>query len=315
MATAATNPSPTPFHAGELEVQARYGVLARMQQLGTRVIRDHMPDQHRDFFQQLPHLFVGSVDEHGQPWASVLVGSPGFIESPDANTLHVRATPLAGDPLEDSLSDGAPIGLLGIAFDARRRNRINSVVSERTPDQIRIQVSQSFGNCPKYIQVRELDLDPRTDREPGEVVVADALNTQDRALITAADTFFIASSSPVLNGSAQNGADISHRGGKPGFVHVATEQQLTIPDYTGNNHFNTLGNLIANPKAGLLFPDFDRGDLLQLAGTTEVEFSGPDVSRFPGAQRLIHFEIKAVRRLVRALPFNWHFREYSKFLP
>ena len=72
----------------------------------------------------------------------------------------------------------------------------------------------------------------------------------------------------------------------PGFVAIESDGALLVPDFSGNRFFNTLGNLIANPKAGLLFPDFETGDLLQIAGATEIIFEGPLLERFPGAERL-----------------------------
>ena len=142
------------FHAGERAVQARAGVDARMAELGPRVIRDFMPDQHRTFFEQLPFLITGTVDDHGQPWASVLAQPPGFIRSPDPKHLVVRAQPLPGDPMKDTLADGAPIGLLGIEPHTRRRNRMNGVLREVDASGFTVELSQSFGNCPKYIQAR-----------------------------------------------------------------------------------------------------------------------------------------------------------------
>lgn len=91
------------FHAGEQAVQARVGVRARMAQLGPRVIRDYMPEQHREFFSQLPFLIAGSVDNSGQPWASIITAEPGFIESPDPQHLVIRARPPAFDPLQTHL--------------------------------------------------------------------------------------------------------------------------------------------------------------------------------------------------------------------
>ena len=64
----------SPWHAGEIEMQARIGVSERMEVLGRRVIRDHMPDQHRSFYEQLPFMVYGAVDADGKPWASLLEG-------------------------------------------------------------------------------------------------------------------------------------------------------------------------------------------------------------------------------------------------
>src|SRR6185295_17055635 len=104
---------PSPFHPGETAIQERVGVRARIQALGRRVVRDYMPEQHRNFFAQLPFVVVGSVDEAARPWASLLVGAPGFVESPDERTLVIRARPSVADPLSRSLAVGASLGLLG----------------------------------------------------------------------------------------------------------------------------------------------------------------------------------------------------------
>ena len=102
------------FHEGEQALQSRAGVRGLMSAIGPRVMRDHMPDQHRTFFAQLPWLIAGSIDAHGQPWASALVGPPGFVRSPDARALRVDALPSADDPLAAALHTGAALGLLGI---------------------------------------------------------------------------------------------------------------------------------------------------------------------------------------------------------
>jgi hypothetical protein len=67
-----------------------------------------------------------------------------------------------------------------------------------------------------------------------------------------------------------SGVDVSHRGGKPGFVRLDDDCTLIVPDFSGNCQFNTFGNLELNPRAGMLFVDFDRGNLLYLTGTAEV---------------------------------------------
>ena len=88
-----------PFHAGERELQARAGVRERMAEVGTRVIRDFMPDQHRELFAKLPLIVVGSLDEAGRPWASLLAGAPGFVSTPDARLMRIDALPHPDDPL------------------------------------------------------------------------------------------------------------------------------------------------------------------------------------------------------------------------
>lgn len=83
----------SPFHAGELAIQTRMGVQEQIDRQGRRVIREFLPEQHRQFFAQLPDLIVGTVDAQGNPWASILVGEPGFVSSPNDHTIQVAAKP------------------------------------------------------------------------------------------------------------------------------------------------------------------------------------------------------------------------------
>jgi predicted pyridoxine 5'-phosphate oxidase superfamily flavin-nucleotide-binding protein len=304
------------FHAGERAVQARAGVAARMAELGPRVIRDFMPDQHRVFFEQLPFLIAGTMDADGQPWASVLAQPPGFIRSPDPEHLVVRAQPLAGDPLKDTLIDGAPIGLLGIEPQTRRRNRMNGVVREVGTAGFMVEVSQSFGNCPKYIQAREPVYGDRTSSGGTVVHEATQLDAEARRMVAGADTLFIATAYAGDGAQAgrAGGVDVSHRGGKPGFVRVNEDGTLTMPDYAGNFFFNTLGNIAVNPRAGLLFIDFDNGDLLYLAAAAEIVWDGPELAALDGAQRLLRFKPLSMKRVEASLPLRWGEAQLSPYL-
>src|SRR6266404_837544 len=148
---------PSPWHDGERAMQARAGVAERMARVGERAIRDFMPDQHRDFFAQLPFIVVGSVDHDGWVWASLLAGRPGFAASLDPRSLTIAALPVSGDPLAGALVLGAKLGLLGIELPTRRRNRLNGSVVALDGGSFTVTVEQSFGNCPQYIQARDYD--------------------------------------------------------------------------------------------------------------------------------------------------------------
>jgi len=307
------------FHEGERAAQARVGaaVRERMAEIGPRVIRDFMPDQHREFFEQLPFVIAGTVDADGQPWASVLAQPPGFIHSPDARHLTLRAQPLAGDPLQTTLVEGAAIGLLGIEPHTRRRNRMNGMVRGVNDSGFAVELSQSFGNCPKYIQAREPVYVERPASEAGPVVHESAqLDDDARRIIAQADTLFIATAyaGDKAQAGRAGGVDVSHRGGKPGFVRVEADGTLTVPDFVGNYFFNTLGNLVVNPRAGLLFIDFDTGDLLYLAVTADIIWDGPEVDAFAGAQRLMRFKVQSMRLVESSLPLRWGEAELSPVL-
>ena len=299
-----------PFHAGERALQVQTGWRDRMEAMGPRVIRDYMPDQHREFFAQLPFLVVGSLDADLQPWASVLAAPAGFAHSPDATHLRVDALPAAGDPLAGQLAQGATLGLLGIEPHTRRRNRMNGTVESLDAGGFMVAVQQSFGNCPRYIQAREPELVAARDgRAP--VQRLDALDLDAQRLIGSADTLFIATAYPgdTARGdevdARSHGVDVSHRGGRPGFVRVDAGGVLTVPDFNGNRFFNTLGNLAAHPRAGLLFIDYDNGDLLHVAATAELVLDGPEIAEFEGAERLLRLHVEHALRRPAALPLRW----------
>jgi len=293
----------SPFHAHEIEIQERVGAREHTVRVEP-FIRDHMPEQHREFYAELPFFFLGALDAAGQPWATVLAGDPGFIHTPDAGTLSISGGLLAGDPLQGQLHVGAHVGGLGMAPETRRRNRVNGEIVALDQPGMRIAVRQSFGNCPKYIQQREHTAVPSAGREV-QVQRRAALSAADRELIARADTFFIASANVAANAGRGRGVDVSHRGGRPGFVRVDYDHTLTSPEFIGNFFFNTLGNLAAEPRAGLLFIDFSSGDLLHVAVDAEIVWDGPEVEGFAGAERLLRFHVREVVRNAGALPFRW----------
>ncbi len=298
------------FHEGECQIQARAGVRDRMAALGQHVIRSFMPEQHQAFFAQLPFVIVGSVDAAGQPWASILTQPPGFISSPDAHHLLIRAQTLAADPLTETLILGASIALLGIEQHTRRRNRMNGVIERIDDEGLLVGVQQSFGNCPKYIQARQAEYVSREGE--GSVHHDTRLSVTARQIIARADTLFIATAHPGAHHGVKqshransHGVDVSHRGGKPGFVRVDSDNSLTLPDFAGNRFFNTLGNIKLNPRAGLLFINFANGDLLYLAADAEIVFDGPELDAFAGAERLLRLRVRQVRHVVASLPLRW----------
>jgi len=303
----AEKPSKLPaWHEGEKFIQEKLGVLDRMDVVGRRVIRDFMPDQHRAFYTQLPFIVLGSVDARGDAWATFVEGEPGFIASPTRCELAFAARPHPADPAAQGMVDGAPVGLLGMEMHTRRRNRMNGVYSP-TAAGFRVDVDQSFGNCPRYIQLREFSF----ERDPiapfaGEVEELVGLDASARALIARADAFFVAS---YADRAERRQVDVSHRGGKAGFVRIADDGTFTIPDFDGNLFFNTLGNIVLNGKAGLLFVDFASGDMLQLSGDAAVVFDSPEIAAFQGAERLWTFTPRRIVRRPAGLALRWRFQD------
>lgn len=304
----------SPFHAGELAAQERAGVRERMDVDARRGIRDYMPEQHRGFVAEQPFMVLGGLDASGQPWATLRFGEPGFVSTPDKRTLRIAGRAPAGDPMEHAWQVGALIGGLGIQPATRRRNRVNGVITALDADAITVAVSQSFGNCAKYIQSRAptFDTNAAQTATPTDVPeVSPYLSEADRALVEGTDTLFIASANAAHEAGYGRGADVSHRGGKPGFVRVDDARTFTLPDFSGNRFFNTIGNLIHDPRAGLLFVDFDSGDLLFVAVDAEVIWEGTELESFEGAERLMRFHVREVRRSRGAFPFRWSAVQYA----
>jgi predicted pyridoxine 5'-phosphate oxidase superfamily flavin-nucleotide-binding protein len=282
-----------PFHAGELQAQAAAGVRS-----SGAAIRDFMSAQHREFFAGLQYVALATTDAQGWPVATMLSGAAGFISSPDERRLAVAVAIDGADPAQDCLRAGGPVGMLGIDFSNRRRNRANGVVERVGAQGLTLEVHESFGNCPKYIHLRDVVEGPAARNAPVEHFTG--LDAAARAQLAAADTLFVASAA-----GQGGGVDISHRGGPAGFV-LCDGLTLTIPDYSGNRYFNTLGNLLLEPRSALLLIDFNSGDLLHLQGKAEIVWQAQEGNNLPAAERTWRFQVERGWRRRAALPLRWN---------
>jgi uncharacterized protein len=304
----------SPFHDGERQVQSQAGVREIMERKGSVVIRNAMLEQHRNFFALLPYFVVSTADQKGQPWASMLFGQPGFVSSLDPTRLSIKAWPGSNDPVVLGLRDGASIGGLGIELPTRRRNRVNGTIGACLPDRgFELGVTQSFGNCPKYIQARRPQLHlAAVAREVFQL--SERLDEASVELIVRADTFFIASRAANLSGDASQGLDVSHRGGLPGFVRILSDREIAFPDYKGNLFYNTLGNIAADQRVGLLFVDFKRGTLLHVAGRARIDWNVAAALALEGVERQVFVIIDQVVWRDHACPLTFEFVDYSPYL-
>jgi predicted pyridoxine 5'-phosphate oxidase superfamily flavin-nucleotide-binding protein len=276
-----------PYHEGELAVQQRAGVVANAARIG-RGIHGELPELARRFAAERRFVLVGAADPDGRVWATMLRGEPGFVSAPSPERLHIEARPGSGDPLAETLTGEADVGVLLIDPATRRRMRVNGRVEVAGPGALDVHTREVYANCPKYIHPREVRLPPVESDRSRRVTHGTALGPAQAAWIAGADTLFLASRHPAA------GADVSHRGGPPGFVRVVAPDRLLLPDYSGNMMFNTLGNLAAHPEAGLLLVDFARGDTLQLTGRARIDWDAAARADMPGAERVVEFEIDQV---------------------
>lgn len=302
-----------PYHEGELEVQRRADAT-QVARINGNTIRDCIPDGATRFIAQQPMVVIGSIDPGGDVRASVVFGMPGFLQVRDNRTLVMGRSQyyLAEDDLLwDRLEVNPQAGLLVIELGSRRRLRINGRFRRSLDGDFFIDVERVYPNCPKYIQRRHWKI-PAVDVSrtvaPGRHGAQ--LNDFQQSWIRRADTFFVASAHPA------HGVDVSHRGGRPGFIQVSGPRKLRIPDFSGNSMYNTLGNFTSYPHVGLIFLDFDHGRILQLVGRPEILWQQDNAdSGIDGVLRYWEVEVTAWQESDLPFQIEWELIDYSPFIP
>lgn len=297
------------FHEGERHVQEWTGERDRAL-LNGRSISGTIPPVAHTFLRQQSHCVLGWQASDGTVRASFVAAVAGFANpASDGRSIALTLPDAIDEATRRATRPGAgvQVGMLFLEFSTRRRLRINGRVTTSSPDGLQMAVDEAFANCPKYIQRRAPDHAMRREL-PAPLRSGTELTDGHRALIARADTFFIASTR--LDGRA----DVSHRGGSPGFVDVG-DRQLRIPDYAGNSMFQTLGNLSVHPAAGLTFLDFERRCQLQLSGTASLDFL--DAARGGAAHgaRWWSFQWHAWTETPLPSTFDWVLVEPSPFNP
>jgi hypothetical protein len=260
--------------------------------------RPNVPPAGAQFLAEQPWVVLGGRRSDRTVWCTLLSGPAGFMRV-DGPALTIRARPVPGDPLAETLGHDAKVGLLGIELASRRRMRVNGRSHPAVVDGVdglRIDVDEALGNCPRYIHRRAWTAVEPTD-EPSVTGRGEQLSASQADWIRSADTFFIATTDEARN------ADASHRGGPPGFVSVVAPDRLEFPDYPGNNMFLTLGNISVEPTAGLLFIDWTSGAVLHLSGS--VAGRREPAGRDDGTERTIEFTIEHVVERRHVVPLRW----------
>jgi uncharacterized protein len=302
-----------PFHEGEVRAQELAGEQKQGESNGA-MIGNRIMSGAVNFIRAQKMAVVSSRDAAGRRWASAVLGKAGFLEpSSDRGSLMMAMDPAendASDPLWENLKADAHIGVLIIELASRRRLRVNGLAI-RSKDAITIQVQESFANCPKYITRREIRIEPREQIAIAESVLqGHKLGKTQISMLAVTDVLFVATGHP------QRGADASHRGGNPGFVEIVDANTLRIPDYSGNSLFNTLGNLLVDPRYGMLIPNFKSGRMLQLTGTAKVTWSGSDKEqRAGGTRRFVEYYVDKWRESTLPAIVSETVLDYSPYNP
>lgn len=278
------------------------GIEEKMQARGAVIVRDAMPDQHRQFFADQRFVVLSALDRSGHPWPFLRSGPQGFMTSPISTELKISSVPFASEADNLCLGVGDKVSVLGIELETKRRNRMNGLILSHDGTNMTIGVDQSFGNCPRYIHTRQL---VEVVSPQNNVTSDQQLSAMDITQIERADMLFIASRSPNIGEDRRAGVDVNHRGGQAGFIKVLNHHTLVIPDYDGNKFFNTIGNLLLDPRVTLLLADFNNGNLLTIVGHAEVLMDVGEKADDFGADRVIKIAIDTVYRAEAAFPIRY----------
>ncbi|OCK78738.1 oxidoreductase-like protein [Lepidopterella palustris CBS 459.81] len=296
--------------------------------------------------QRAPLLAIGTLDDSGRPWTTIWGGKPGFSQPLGSSIVGSRTfVDRKYDPVVQALVGGRSDGevvkgevgrmVSGLAIDLMSRKRVKlygrmmaaalapvehdedeayvddvSDLSGQGQLQLVVKIEQSLGNCPKYLNQKEirpaLVLPKLLSQSPN-------LPPEALALVAKSDLFFISSSNNDFD------MDTNHRGGPPGFVRVLSNDddgaQLVYPEYSGNRLYQTLGNLQLNPLAGLVFPDFDTGDVLYVTGTVEILIGSAAADVLPRSNLALKIKLTEARYVKSGLPFRGAAKEYSPYNP
>ena len=302
-----------PFHKGELTVQTKLGVSDTARSNGV-VITNRIPGAALNFISQQSMVILGSTDINARIWSSAIFGHTGFIEALDPSTVKIDFSDTSisiTDPFWSNIQSNNQLGIIVIELGSRRRLRINGRIEKISEYVYHINVEQAYPNCPQYIQRRHiLRAKKASSANNSSDICGCNLNKNQRNIISNADTFFVSSSHP------EQGNDVSHRGGKPGFVQIISNNQLRIPDYPGNSMFNTLGNFELNSAAGLVFIDFINKKVLQLTGTAKVlwHIENTDIET-AGTLRFWQFDIESWRESSISFDIEWEYLDASPHNP
>jgi uncharacterized protein len=121
-----------------------------------------------------------------------------------------------------------------------------------------------------------------------QITVHDRFSDDDRAFIERVPMFFLATA------DAGGWPDCSYKGGQPGFVRVVDESTVAFPSYDGNGMFRSLGNVLVNPKVGMLFVDFERPNRMRINGIASLHDDDELLSSFEGAQLIVRVHAERI---------------------
>ncbi|KAI4117831.1 MAG: hypothetical protein LQ345_002017 [Seirophora villosa] len=271
------------------------------------------------FLQSSPLLALGTLDDTGRPWTTLLGGEAGFARPLAQSIIGIRT-------LVDPVHDPVIASLLGRehqdnSVDPSTKNRAVSALAIDLATRSRYKLAGKMVAGDLDHSAKDSDHGQYLNKkhvvpvlpEPGLASSTLPLPAEAIHLLAEADLFFITS---TYNGSSMG---TNHRGGPPGFVRVMQNDRssttLIYPEYSGNRLYQTLGNLWVAPKAGIVIPDFDNGDVLYLTCTTEIVIGNDAAALLPRSSLAVKVHLEEARFIKTGLAFRARQGEPSPYNP
>ncbi len=303
----------TIYNKGEQTIQEKFGET-KMANRVQRGVKDLIVPGAVAFIKNQPMVILSSKDAEGSIWVSILINDFGFAKVPAPKKIlfdleNIRSS--RKDIIYSNIQTQSNVGSIFIELGSRRRFRVNGTALLKE-NRISLEIEEAYPNCPKYIQRRVLNVPKENNSIIPDINMGTALSMTQQHWIINSDTLFVGSQ------SAEGKMDASHRGGNYGFIEVLKNGDLKIPDYVGNSMYNTLGNFVENPNAGLLFIDFKMNRTLQLSGKASLLFdqeSEEDAHKTTNTGRYWIFKVEKWIQTNNHSNATWSYEDASPFNP
>ena len=299
------------FHDGQLAVQkiTGEGEIAKQR---IPMISDALHPRSIPFIEHQILAFLGSEDSQKNIWLSLIVGKRGFIKIPSLQNIRFDLSNIVSNKQDiffENIKSNPTVGLL--FHEAARRARYRAWgIAHSEGNKLSFDIRMGYPSCPKHIQRELIEVTEDANLISSKHEKGSVLGKPEKEWIRTAHTFFIATQ------TKKGDIESSHRGGQPGFIEILENGLLRVPDYLGNSMFSTLGNIYENPKAALLFVDYNKGETLQLTGSAELQFdqnSEKDFHKSGETGRFWTFKTTQWIRTINHHKVNTQFIDYSPF--
>jgi uncharacterized protein len=249
------------YHDGERYIQEQMGVRDKSDSLSSMIYHE-MPVVAAQFLESLNFAVVTFSTSNQELFSSVLFDINSFITILHTKEIVINLEKSSFIPDNILGEKNLNIGLLGLEFENRMRIRVNGK-GKIEDNKLFLVIDEVYSNCPKYINDRKIvgKVDFFNDSILDKYTT---LVNECKKIIENSDTFFIATN------HENKGSDISHKGGKKGFLKIISPTQLEFDDFPGNNMYNTLGNIYTNPNISILIVDFASNDILHINGHAKI---------------------------------------------